>query len=232
MSEHKPLGLMDRINQLLLRTWYIYRAEGVRELLKRGVAFAAYCLFERRTYHLLVQRLDRVRQMNESDLIPRTDNLTLEIVASNDEADRLEALGRAFRSQVRDSRRRLDKGAVAVCLLIGNELAHIGWVALSKEARDSLDEPPITVHFSTGEGCRGGVWTNPKFRGLGLHAYGNFKRLEFMLDRGLVISRDAIAKTNTVTFRTNVKLGAEEYAEGRYLRVLWWRSWKERALAP
>ena len=89
----------------------------------------------------------------------------------------------------------------------------------------------MMVDFSKGEGCRGDVWTNPRFRRLGLHAYGNFKRLEFMLDKGLVISRGAIAKSNTVALGTNKRLDAEVYAEGRYRRVLWWRSWREKPLA-
>ena len=221
---------MNRVRELLLRTWDIYRAYGVRELLKRAIAFAAYCLYEQRTYHLTVHTLEEVEDMNESDLIPRTERLTLEIVASNDEADGLEARGLDFRSHVRGSRRRLDGGAVAVCLFVGDELAHIGWVAMSKEAADSLGEPPVMVDFHGGEGFRGDVWTNPNFRRLGLHAYGNFKRLEFMLDKGLVVSRGAIAKSNTVALQTNEKLGAEVYAEGRYLRVLWWRSWREEPL--
>ena len=223
---------MGRISDHYGRARHIYQAHGLRMLLKRGAAFVAYCLYEERTYHLVVTRLEKVRQMNESALIPETEDLTLEIVVSNDEADRLEARGLDFRSQDRDSYRRLSSGAVAICLFIGNELAHIGWVAMSKQAHDSLSEPPMTVEFSRGEGSRGGVWTNPKFRRLGLHAYGNFKRLEFMLDKGLMISRGAIAKSNTVSMQTNEKLGAEIYGEGRYIRILWWKSWKERPLPP
>ena len=201
-------------------------------LLKRGLAFVAYCLYEERTYHLTVHRLEKVETMNERDLIPRTARLTLEIIASNDEADELEARGLDFRSHVRGSRRRLDGGAAAICLFIGDELAHIGWVAMSREACASLGEPPVAVDFSRGEGFRGAVWTNPRFRRLGLHAYGNYKRLEFMRDKGLAVSRGAIAKSNTVSLRTNEKSGAEVYAEGRYLRVLWWKSWRERPLPP
>lgn len=230
--DNDPLCPMDRVRDLLLRGRYIYRTDGVRMLLKRGVAFVAHCLFERRTCYLVLHRLENLIQVNESDLIPRADDFSLEIVASNDEADRLEARGLDFRSQVWGSRRRLDRGAVAVCVFIGDELAHIGWVALSKEACDSLGEPPVAVDFSGGEGCRGGVWTDPKFRRLGLHTYGNFKRLEFMLDKGLVVARGAVAKGNTVALRTNEKLGAEVCGEGRYRRILWWRSWKEKPLTP
>jgi hypothetical protein len=223
---------VTRLTSVFSRAKQIYQIEGLINLMRRGLAFLRYRLLEYRTYHLLVHRLEKVKQMNESDLSPKTEDLSLEIVVSNDEADRLEARGLDFRSQARDSYRRLSSGAVAICLFIGNELAHIGWVAMSKQARDSLGETPMTLDFSRGEGCRGGVWTNPKFRRLDLHAYGNFKRLEFMLDKGLVISRDAIAKSNTVVMQTNKKLGAEAYAEGRYLRILWWKSWKEKPLTP
>lgn len=206
----------------------IYRSEGFLPLLRRGFAFLLNRVFEYRTYYLKAYILENVKHMNESAFIPKTDNVTIEIVASNEEADELEAEGLEFRSHITNARERLDSGAIAFCIFIGQKLTNIGWVAMTQQAKDSLNGPPLKVDFSNNEGYLGGTWTNPKYRRLGLHTYVIFKRLEFMLDKGLVTIRSAIAKANTASLTRIRRLGVDPYGEGRYLRILWWKSWKEK----
>ena len=196
-------------------------------------AFVMRIFFEYQTYYLSGYTAEDVRNLNEAARMPKVDNFTLKIVSTNKEADALEADGLEFRSYSRDfdTRGALDKGATAFCIFVGRDLASIGWTATTQHAMDSLDQPPFKVDFSNNEACTGRAWTNPKYRRMGLHLYGNLKRRQFLVDKGITIVRDAITTENFASPKTNPNYSPRIYAEGRYLRVLRWKSWKERPLA-
>jgi len=223
---------MDRLTTLSGRAKQIYQTEGFLTLFRRGFAFLAYCLFERQTYYIYADHTEELLSLREVDFKPSIDGLILKIVSSNQEADELEAEGLQFRSHVRNARQRLDKGAVAFCIFIGSELAHIGWAALSEEAQRSIGEPPFKVDFSNNEGCTGDIWTNPEYRQMGLTSYSYMRRLWFMLNNGIVINRSVTNKRNVLSQRYATKVDNTVCGEGRYLRILWWKSWKEKPLTP
>ena len=162
--------------------------------------------------------------------MPKIESFTLKIVSTNQEADELEAEGLEFRSHVMNTRERLDKGAIAFCIFVGQELASVEWVAMTQEAKDSVGEPPFEVDFSKNEVCTAGGWTNPKYRGRGLAPYVDFKTSEFVQERGKVVERTSGLKGNIASHRAYAKLGPKMVAEARYLRILWWKSWKEKPL--
>ena len=162
--------------------------------------------------------------------MPKITDFTLKIISTNQEADELEADGLEFRSQVGNARERLDSRAVAFCIFVGPELANIGWLAMNQQAKDILKEHPLKVEFSENEAYRGGSWTNLKYRGMGLHSYNLFKRLEFLRDKAIASHRAVVHKENTASQSAQANVGAIAYAEARYLRILWWKSWRERPL--
>ena len=219
-----PTALFERAKQ-------IYQTEGFVSLVRRGFAFVVGCFFRYETYYLYELPTENVRELNEAGFVPNIDNFILKTISTNQEADDLEADGFEFRSQVDNARERLDNGALAFCIFIGQELAHIGWVAMSQEAKDSLNEPPYKTDYSEHEAWWGGVWTDPKYRRMGLLTYADIKRLGFLLDKGIVISRYIITKGNIASNKSNARFNSRIYAEGRYLRILWWKSWKERPLS-
>jgi len=218
------------ITKLFRRAKRIYQNEGLISLIRRAFAFVVGWFFQYRTDYLYEQPLEDIRKLNEADFMPRIDNFTLKVVSTNQEADELEADGLEFRSCALNVRERLDKGAVAFCTFVGQELVHMGWAAMTQQAKDTLPEPPYKVDFSNKEGCGAAIWTNPKYRRMGLRTYNLFKRYEFLLNNGRVISRSAIAKRNTASQKGHEKFGTRIYAEGRYLRILWWTFWKEKPL--
>ncbi|MFC1902486.1 GNAT family N-acetyltransferase [Chloroflexota bacterium] len=130
-----------------------------------------------------------------------------------------------------DARRGLDKGAIAFCVFVERELAHIGWVALNEEAKNIFDPLPFRVDFSNREACIGGAWTDPKYRGRDLMSYIFLERFQFLRERGILILRCSVNKQNIASHRLHAKLGANMYAQARYLRVLRWQLWRERPLA-
>lgn len=163
--------------------------------------------------------------------MPRIGDFTLRIVSTNEEADELAATtGFDFRRRFIDARRMLDEGAIAFCTFVKMELAHIGWVGMTEGAKKSMGQLPYKVDFSDGEACTGGMWTYPKYRGMGLATYGYFKRCQFLRDKGKTAARNAVATNNVMTQRLLAKFGLKRYAQGRYVKILWWQFWKERLL--
>lgn len=199
-------------------------------LLRRGLEFVVGRFFQYQACYLREFATEDIRKFNEADFRPKIDNFTLRIISTNQEAAELEAEGLEFRSHVINARQRLDKGAIAFCIFSGRELANMAWLAMTQKAKDSLCEAPFKVDFSNNEGWSGGLWTNPKYRRRGLAEYGTFKRLEFGLGTGIVTNRAAVAKGNIASQRATATFSPKIYAEGRYLKILWWKSCKEKPL--
>jgi len=224
---------MGRLTALFTRAKQVYQTEGFITLMRRGLAFLRYRLLEYRTYYLYAAPIEGVLRASETNNIaPKVDGLSVRVVSSNDEADELEAQGFEFRSKASDVVERLDSGAAAFCVFVGRELASIGWAALTQEAMDSLDEPPYKVHFADHESCTGRYWTNPKYRGEGLAPYASFNAFKFLYDRGIRVNRTAMNTANISSVRATERAGFTAYGEGRYLRILWWKSWKEEPVSP
>ena len=221
---------VTKLTTLFTRAKQIYQTEDFTKLLRRGFAFVLRLFFEYQTYYLSGHTAEDFRDLNEADFTPKIDNFTLKIISTNQEADELEADGLEFRSYVTNARDRLDKGAIAFCIFVGSELACIGWVALTQEAMDSLDEPPYKVDFANHESCTGRYWTNPKYRGEGLAPYACFNTFKFLHHKGTQVNRTAMRTGNISSVRATEKAGFKAYGEGRYLRILWWKSWREKPL--
>ena len=213
---------------LFQRAKIVLKEKGLLTLVKRVFKFAARQVFFCETCYLYDYTPEYVRGLSEADLMPKIDNFTFKVVSSNKAASDLETNGFEFRSHVINARERLDKGAIAFCIFVGHEFANIGWVALNDEAMKSLAAPPFQVDFDKNESVTSSDMTNPKYRGLGLMPYNLFKRLEFLTDRGIVRDRAAVSKSNAAAVKASNKSGTRIYGEGCYLRILWWKFWKEK----
>jgi len=163
---------------------------------------------------------------------PDIPDLSLRIVSTPDEFDRLVAEGFNFHDWNSTFQMRLNKGAIALGAFKGNELAHMSWIAISEKGQKSLHEPPIKVDFKSNQALVGGLWTKPQYRGLGIAPLAIYKRLDYLQKRGIMLSRGLIRKDNMSSLRLRAKQGdrpgtSRFYAIGRHLRILWWESWKE-----
>jgi hypothetical protein len=214
---------------MLKRAKDILRTEGLRPLLTRGFAFVSVWLIEYGDYYLYEHTLE---DGNEADFLPEIQDFTFKIISSNEEADKLaEAMGSDFRRRFVTARSMLDKGAIAFCIFVKGEIAHIGWVALSEEAHKAVDNLPYRVDFSNNEACTGGTETIPQYRVKGLMTYCCVKRFQFLRENGKVISRNAVEKSNIASQKALAKFSPRMYAEAKYLKLLRWRFWKEKPLA-
>jgi len=191
----------------------------------------AGCFFVYGSYYVYETDIQEIlKERNEADCFPRIEDFTLRIVSTNQEADELEAEGLEFRSQSINSRKALDKEALAFCVFVERELASICWVAMTQEAKNSLGEPPFRVDFSNNEVCHAECWTNPSYRGRGLAPYVDFKATQFADERGKVSERSVGRTSNIPSQRAYTKTGPNVRAEGRYLKILCWKWWKEKPL--
>jgi GNAT superfamily N-acetyltransferase len=165
---------------------------------------------------------------DQSVSLPDVDGFEVHVVESVGDANRLAALGyEDFRGLFPQADRRLAAGAVAFCAYVDRLVAHIGWVALTREAKRTFDDLPYRVDFDRGEGCSGGSWTCPLYRNRGLYSWVMGARLRYLRDRGCRICRNATLVKNTPSRRGQRHYQPEVVATARYVRIAGWVSWKE-----
>ena len=222
--------MISELVSMLNRARDVFQSDGLITVLERGFDFTRRRLFLYGHYYLYEHAL---HESNEADFMPRIQDFTLRIVRSNEEADELAAaIGCDFRHRFVYAGKSLDKGAIAFCVFVGDEVAHIGLVALNKEAKNSFDFIPYEVDFSKNQACTGGTETVPEYRGRGLMAYGYFERFKYLREMGITASRNAVNVTNVASQKAHARFGPRIYARGRYLKLLWLEFWKETPLLP
>jgi hypothetical protein len=224
--------MLCKLKQLFTRAKHILQTEGLLPLLMRGFNLLIGYFFQYGNYYLYETDISKVlEQNNEQDLIPDIPNFTLKIVSTNEQGDKLEREGFEFRSQFLNAKERLDRGAIAFCIFVEQELANIGWIALTQQAKDSIDSLPYQVKFDDKEGYTGAAKTQPKYRNMGLMRYNYFKRLQFLKENGILRDRAAVAKSNIASQKGAAKISDVNIcAEARFLKIMWCRFWWEKPL--
>ncbi len=219
---------MSRLSALLTRAKDIIQTEGLCALLLRG--FESY-VFHSGYYYLQKVELNPLREMNEADFLPRFEDFTFRIIRTNEEADELAiALGHDLRERFVDARKRLDKGAIAFCAFVNGEIANVGWMAVTEQAKNTLYDVPLRVDFSNSECYIGSMATVPKYRGMGLMSYTSYRMYQFRKENGIRTARYTISVNNIASREAAGKLAPDIYARGRHIRFLWWKYWKETPL--
>jgi len=208
---------MKRLKAIVQTEGILYLVQGTLRLI------ANYC-FQCSTFYVYQYTMT---ERNEADFLPKIKDLTFHMVTTNEQADELALRGFDFRFYSLYAARRLNKGAIAFCFFVGHELAHIGWVALNKEAKDTFDPHPYHVDFKNKEACTGGSFTIPKYGRQGLMTYGYYKRLEFLKEHGVKNSRNIVNIRNIASQKAQTKLNPEIRAKAFYLKILWWQYWKQ-----
>ena len=220
----------SHLGQILRRAKHIAATEGWWPLLLRGFDYFRRRFFTYGNYDIYAYSME---ERNEDNFFPKIRDFDFRIVNSNEEADRLaESLGYDFRHFLVNARRSLDKGAVAFCIFVDGEIAHIGWVGMSKEAKNSFDRVPYFVDFAHGEACTGGTETILKYRNKGLMAYSYFKRFQYMRDKGITISRNCVATDNVASQKAHAKFNPQITARARYFRLLGITFYQEKPFNP
>jgi ribosomal protein S18 acetylase RimI-like enzyme len=194
-----------------------YARQGLAAFFKQVVAF--FSANESLSYYLYECRLDRWRA---ADFQPKVQNFTLKTVTTESQLDDLVAAGFDLSLDSFLTRRGLKKGAVVFLLFVGRELASREIVATNAAAKTVIDKYPYQVDFDHGEACASGVWTNPKFRGLGLHTYVFYRAYDYLREHGVKIVRSIVWVDNLAAQKAHARFAPaiRQYARGRYFKIL------------
>ena len=221
---------MAGVTDLLATARRVYEEEGVAPLFLRTAAFAVRWLVRYESFYVFQYDRDAFARLREEDFLPTTDNALPRVLSTSQEADELEAQGFRFYERVPHARRRLDAGARAFCVFVGQELGCVAWLCTTQQAKDSLGEPPVRVDFHNNEAWVGGFWTDPSYRRMRLHSYNIYRILDCPFREGILMERYVVQKRNRAALRAESRAAPTVYAEGRLLKVLWWKRWKERPI--
>jgi len=239
-----PAGLLPRIGEprakarknglavLFTKAGHILRTEGPAALLRRGAVFLSWPVkrLARRAFDYRIVYLyeHTIKERPETDFLPAMQDYTFHIITTNQQADELADHGfQDLRKHWRTARQGLEAGAIVFCVFVGRELAHVGWLAMNNKAKNTFDSLPYCVGFSSNEACTGGTWTWPKYRGKGLMKYSYFKRFQYLWEKGIKTSRNAVGVDNVASQKVHAKFNPRIYARARYLRVGKWYLKKE-----
>jgi hypothetical protein len=204
----------------------IVNQEGFRGLLAKCLTFPAKRGFLGMRYEVRDCYEHTMEEKNAEDFLPRLADFTCHVVHTEQQADELEAEGYEFRSRQAAAGKALSSGAIAVCVFVKHELAHIGWIAVSEEARPYVDHW-VEVDFTNKEACTGNTLTIPKYRGTGLMKYGYYKRFEILREMGILKSRSSVGIDNIASHRVHARFSHRIYAKVRYFRFLGYDFWRE-----
>ena len=226
MSLQLSVAMIRKLITLIRRAIYVLTAEGFISLCKKVAIFSFHLIHYSNHY---VYEID-IQESNEIGFRPKINNFTFRIVSTNQQADELIGEGFKIPAHIIDAKYRLENGAMAYCIFVDKELAHIGWVGMTQKAKDILDPIPYHVDFTNNEVCSGDVVTIPKYRGKGLMTYGYFKRLQFLNQIGKRVLRDSVNSDNVASLRVQANFGARKYATVRCLKIFWWQFYIKKSL--
>jgi hypothetical protein len=211
------------LKDFVSRVIYILRHEGWIALTMQVFNFVSQRLFQYGNYYLYEHIMT---ERNEADFLPKFKNFTAHMVTSAQQGDELKAQGYNIYTNSINTRNRLDKGAIAFCVFIEKDLAHIGWSALTEKGMESFEPFPYRVNFDKQEACTGGTETVTKYEGHGLMTYGYFKRFQFLYEKGTLISKNLVGVNNTASQKVHSKFIPLTRTKTRYIKILWWHNWK------
>lgn len=211
-----PLGMLYQ------RARYILRNEGWRAFIRQGFSFVGNLFFSHGNYYIYEKNLSSADE--EIKFKPRID-CTHRVVSRPDEFNQLIAQGYDFKAM--NFRRKLEKGAIAFCFFMGKELVHVTWLAPNKEAKQEIDYLPFKVDFEAGEVCSGASVTDPAHRGKGLLAHTYSYIFSYLANDDIVKDKFSIEVNNIASQKAHARFNPVITGKGRYLKILWWQSWKE-----
>lgn len=193
--------------------------------IKKALSFLL--VFENFTCYIYNSTL---KPRNEKDFLPGIENFTLEIISGREELDELSRRGFDLSLQSFKIQTRSEKGAIICLLFAGKELASLECAATNAAAKTSIDIYPCKVDFAKNEAYAGGVWTNPKYRGKGLHVYVYYRIYDYLREQGIITVKSIVEVNNTAALKAHARFAPEEKIEvmAHYLRVVGLHFWKEK----
>lgn len=220
----------SKASVLLRKGKDILREEGLLALVKRAFLFVLRSLFFSHEIYYIYEKT-----LNDSDevkLTSRIQNWTLKIVSEPEHVDELvtEGFNIGWYFGPEEIKKRVSRRAVLFCVFVGNELAHVTWVALGEKAKRKIDGLPFKIDFQKGEVCSGASLTKPQYRGRGILSYTYSHIFPYLAKQGFVKDKFTVHENNIHSQRAHSKLNPTTTRRGRCLKILWWKFWREKPM--
>jgi hypothetical protein len=210
---------------------------GLSGLLWATFLFLLSPVYDCKTYNLYEYHVKPDSVPDEALRNTSASEISFKIVSSNQEADKLESQNYEFRSYPTDFNdglvayeRWLEHGATAFCTFVGTEFAAITWIVASQQTQRGIKAPRIRIGYTNHEALSRGGWTNPEYRGLGLHEYTLRSRDRYLASIGINVTRTCIELWNKIGLGFAGSVGTRQYGRAREFRILFWKVWKETYL--
>jgi hypothetical protein len=195
---------------------------------KRSVFY--FLSWEKRNFYLYKTVCGKFKEINESDITPKINNLNFVVVRSVQQLEELALAGFEISMDREETIGRLEKGAIAFLIFVDKELAFRGWSALTPQSKATINLYPYKVDFTNHEACIGGAWTNPKYRGKGLFTYETYKRQQFLEEIGVQVTRCVVEANNSVSQKVHARFNDVLYAKFLYFRIFGLQFWNEKPI--
>lgn len=214
----------NKVGKLFKQARYILQEEGLVPFVKRVFSFLRRFFFSYETYYIYKKILN---ETGGTEFTPRLQDNTLKIISTPSELDGLivEGFDLSSYTNIENIEERLNKGAVLFCVFTERKLAHTSWVGMDNKVR--IDMLPLAMDYQN-EAYIGDCVTRPQYRGLELYPYTLYKIAEFLKGKGKKGAKITAAKDNAPSHKAITKARFEIYGEGRYLKLLLWKLWKEK----
>ena len=203
---------------------HILHREGFISFLRRALGFLRGRLFEHVRFDVYLVPLNAP---TPAEFNPHMPGLHCETILTGEQLDELLSQGLDLGVHMIGARERLAKGAMMWCASVGSDFAGINWAAATSEAMGSINEIPYSVDFSNNEVFLAWSEIDPRYRRLGISAYMYAEKRRALLGMGKTMGKCFVEKHNFASRMATIKVGGIQHGEGRYLRILWWKSWKE-----
>ena len=220
----------DRMGVLFRRSGEILQKEGLLPFIKRAFLFSVRSFggffFRYGNYYIYEKTLN---ETTEFEFTPKTQNPTLKILYTPMEVDELTAEGFDFSSysNIENLKEGLSKGAILFGVFIDRDIAHASWATMTKK---SNMDPILSLSIKDWQkkASIGPSITNPKYRGLGLYPYTLCKICEYLKGKNKQSVNITTSKHNIPSTKGISKAGFGISGEARYLKLLFWKFWKEK----
>jgi len=224
-------NIMIILKSMIARMKAVFREEGLTSLLKRGFRYLVHRVFSQVIYYLNESPIQELG-IDLDDFLPNIPDLTYQFIRTNREADEVANKFKDFRLYFLNSRERLDSGAIALCIYIGQEPAYICWIAMNESAKATFGDVPCHMDFNNREAFVGGEVTILKYRRKGIKTYGVHLRDLFLKEMGVTKKRSAISVRNDANLKATIGRKNMIYAKALYIKLFCWKFWKEVPISP
>lgn len=204
----------------------ILRRDGLICFIRRVFFFSVRLFYDYQVYYIYQKALNVT---SEGTAMPKIQNSSLNIISNPDQVNELMDNGFDINLDLgtEEVKRRLNEGALLFCVFIGQELAHISWVALTNKAK--MDFIPLYIDYQN-EAYIENCVTTPRYRGMGLYPYTLCQILQFLETKNKTRVKIATQKANTRSIKGITKAGFEIWGSKKLFKILRLAIWKEEPI--